>query len=154
MAWWGWVAAGALLLAAEMGFVDAGFYLVFLGLAALAVGLLSLAGLGGPTWLEWLLFAALAAASLGLFRGRVYARVQRGAIGAREGLAGEIAVARERIEGGARGRAELRGSLWTVENDGEAAIAAGARARVLRADGLVLHVRGEPEPAAGESPGR
>lgn len=154
MAWWGWIAAGALLLAAEMGFVDAGFYLVFLGLAALAVGLLSLAGLGGPGWLQWLLFAALAALSLGLFRGRVQARVQRGAAGSREGLAGEVAVASERIEGGARGRAELRGAVWTVLNTGRAALAAGARARVVGAEGLVLHVRGESEPEAGEPPGR
>ena len=154
MAWWGWVAAGALLLAAEMGVVDAGFYLVFLGLAALLVGLVSLAGLGGPAWLQWLLFAAVAAVSLGLFRGRVYARVQRGAEGSREGLAGEIAVASERIEAGGRGRAELRGAQWTVMNAGRMPIAAGGRAQVLRSEGLVLHVRSESEPAAGESGGR
>jgi hypothetical protein len=143
MAWWGWIALGALLLAAEMGLVDAGFYLVFLGLSALALGLLGLAGLGGPAWLQWLLFAAIAAASLALFRGRVYARVQRGARGRREGLEGELAVASERIEVGGRGRAELHGAQWTVHNEGPAPLAPGERARVVRADGLVLHVRSE-----------
>ncbi len=85
MAWWGWIAAGALLLAAEMGLVDAEFYLVFLGLSALLVGLLALAGLGGPPWVQWLLFAALAATSLVLFRGRVYSRLRPRA-GARRAL--------------------------------------------------------------------
>jgi membrane protein implicated in regulation of membrane protease activity len=149
MAWWGWIAAGALLLAAEMGFVDAQFYLVFLGLSALLVGLLALAGLEGPVWLQWLLFAGFSAASFGLFRGRVYARLQRGSAGRPEGLQGEAVVASERIEAGARGRAELRGAQWTVVNAGPAPLASGDRARVVRADGLVLHVRAEDG-----SPGR
>lgn len=141
MAWWGWIAAGALLLAAEMGFVDAQFYLVFLGLSALLVGLLALAGLEEPVWLQWLLFAGFAASSFGLFRGRIYARLQRGSQGRPEGLEGESIVASERIEPGGRGRAELRGAQWTVVNAGPAPLAPGERARVVRADGLVLHVR-------------
>src|SRR3990172_8264525 len=100
MAWWGWIAAGALLLAAEMGFVDAQFYLVFLGLSALLVGLLALAGLEGPSWLQWLLFAGFAATSFGLFRGRVTARLQRRSAGLREGVLGEAVVTRERIDAG------------------------------------------------------
>ncbi len=154
MAWWGWIAVGALLLSAEMGFVDAQFYLVFLGLSALLVGLLALLGLGGPPWAQWLLFAALAAASFVLFRGRAYSLLQRRAGPLREGLDGELAVAAERIEVGARGRAELRGARWTVENDGPAPIAAGESARVVRADGLLLHVRGESKPGAGGTEGR
>ena len=154
MAWWGWIAVGALLLAAEMGVVDAGFYLVFLGLSALLVGLLGLAGLGGPAWAQWLLFAAIAATSLWLFRARLYSRLQRGASPLREGLDGEVAVAAERIEVGARGRAELHGARWTVENDGPAPIAAGERVRVVRADGLVLHVRREAQPGDAAPAGR
>jgi len=154
MAWWGWIAAGALLLAAEMGLVDAQFYLVFLGLSALLVGLMALSGFGGPVWAQWLLFAALAAASLVLFRGRVYARLQRGASPLREGLEGEVAIAAERIEVGARGHAELRGSRWTALNDGEVPIAAGERARVVRAEGLLLRVRREEHPGAAAPAGR
>jgi membrane protein implicated in regulation of membrane protease activity len=153
MAWWGWVAVGALLLAAEMGLVDAEFYLVFLGLAALLVGLLALAGLGGPPWAQWLIFAFLAATSLVLFRGRIYSRLRRRAAPLHEGVDGELAVAAERIEAGARGRAELRGARWTVENDGPGPLAAGESARVVRADGLLLHVRGESKPAAGGTEG-
>ena len=149
MAWWGWIAAGALLLAAEMGFVDAQFYLVFLGLSALLVGLLALAGFAGPSWLQWLLFGGFAALSFALFRGRVYARLQRGSAGLPEGVLGEAVVASERVEAGRRGRAELRGAQWTVVNAGPAPLAPGDRARVVRAEGLVLHVRAE-----SGSPGR
>ena len=46
MPWWGWMIFGALLLGAELLGVDAGFYLVFIGLAAALTGLLELAGLG------------------------------------------------------------------------------------------------------------
>jgi membrane protein implicated in regulation of membrane protease activity len=143
MAWWGWIAAGALLLAAEMGFVDAQFYLVFLGLSALLVGLLALAGLDGPTWLQWLLFAGFAAASFAFFRKRIYARLQRGSVGLPEGVEGETAIASEPIDAGGQGRGELRGSQWTLVNAGATPLAAGGRARVLRAEGLVLHVRSE-----------
>ena len=149
MAWWGWIAAGALLLAAEMGLVDAQFYLVFLGLSALLVGLLALAGLAGPAWLQWLLFGGFAALSFALFRGRVYARLQRGSAGLPEGVQGEVVVASEGIDAGGRGRAELRGARWTVVNAGPAPLAPGDRARVVRAEGLVLHVRAE-----NGSPGR
>ncbi len=145
MAWWGWIAAGALLLAAEMGFVDAQFYLVFLGLSALCVGLLALAGLDAPVWLQWLLFAGFAAVSFGLFRGRVYARLAGRPTGLREGLEGDVVVASERIDAGARGRGELRGAQWTVHNDGPSPLGPGQRARIVRTDGLVLHVRSEDE---------
>jgi hypothetical protein len=149
MAWWGWIAAGALLLTAEMGFVDAQFYLVFLGLSALLVGLLALAGLEGPAWSQWLLFAGFAATSFALFRGRIYARIQRRSEALPEGVEGETVVASEAIPLAGRGRAELRGTQWTVVNTGPDPLAAGDRARVVGTDGLVLKVRAE-----GGSPGR
>jgi hypothetical protein len=143
MPWWGWVVAGALLLAAEMGLVDAEFYLVFLGLSALAVGVLGLAGLEGPVWLQWLLFAVLALVSLVFFRGRLYAHLRRFGREVGEGVAGERAVALGRIEPGGLGRAELRGSQWTARNTGAAPIEAGAHVRVERVEGLTLDVRGD-----------
>jgi len=42
MTWWGWVIAGAILLGAELSFVSAQFYLVFIGSAAILVGLATL----------------------------------------------------------------------------------------------------------------
>lgn len=38
MTWWGWVIGGAILLGAELAFVDAQFYLVFVGTAAIIDG--------------------------------------------------------------------------------------------------------------------
>ena len=40
-------------------------------------------------------------------------------------------------------RLEYRGSSWSAVNGGSAAIAAGARARIARVDGLTLVVHGE-----------
>lgn len=144
MPWWGWIAVGTLLLVAEMSFVDLEFYLVFLGAAALVVGLADLAGLHLVPWAQWILFALLAVGSLALFRGRVHALMRPPPTGdIPEGVSGEWAVAREPIAPGARGTVVLRGSTWTGENEGSSTIEAGARCRVERADGLTLRLRPE-----------
>ena len=62
-----------------------------------------------------------------------------------EGVEGAWAVADERIEPGAQGRATLRGTPWTARNDGDTAIEAGARFKVERAEGVILRVRGDLE---------
>ncbi len=77
MEWWAWIAVGAILLGSELAFVNAQFYLVFVGGAALIVGLLELAGISAADWMQWLLFAVLAAVSLIGFRRRMYARMHR-----------------------------------------------------------------------------
>ncbi len=59
MEWWAWIAVGAILLGSELAFVDAQFYLVFVGASALVVGFLDLAGLLPAVWMQWLLFARL-----------------------------------------------------------------------------------------------
>ena len=55
MAWWFWIALGAVLLAAEV-IISADFYLVFFGISGLVVGVLALAGVNLPQWGQWLLF--------------------------------------------------------------------------------------------------
>jgi membrane protein implicated in regulation of membrane protease activity len=42
MPWWGWIIVGALLMGAELFVIDAQFYLVFLGVSAIAVGVIAL----------------------------------------------------------------------------------------------------------------
>ena len=76
MQWWAWIAVGAILLGSEMTFVNAQFYLVFIGSAALVVGLMDLAGLRAADWLQWTIFAPLAAVSMVGFRRRVYERMR------------------------------------------------------------------------------
>jgi membrane protein implicated in regulation of membrane protease activity len=144
MPWWGWIAAGTLLLGAELTFVEAEFYLVFLGASALLVGLLELGGIPLPFWGQWMLFAVLAVGSLVTFRRRVYGQLRGGGAAAiPEGVEGETAVANEAIEPGERGSVQLRGTRWTAHNRGTSRIEAGARCHVERADGMTLDVRTE-----------
>lgn len=141
MAWWIWIVLGAALLAAELFLIEAQFYLVFLGIAAITVGFLDVAGLDAPAWVEWAVFAALSAATLVGFRRRLYAKLRPAAAGLAEALVGETGVAREALAPGAQGAAELRGTTWTAQNVGSEAIPAGAPVTVERSEGLVLKVR-------------
>jgi membrane protein implicated in regulation of membrane protease activity len=144
MAWWAWVSIGALLLVAELTIVDLDFYLIFLGVSALAVGGLELAGLHAPYWVQWLLFAFLAVSSLMLFRSRVYASLRPPPEGAvPEGVAGQRAIASAAIAPGAMGTVTLRGARWQARNVGDFEIASGAACIVEASEGLVLKVRPE-----------
>ena len=140
MQWWGWIVVGALLLASEL-FVPTDFFLVFLGVAALIVGGIGLVGLDAPVWGQWLLFGALSLVLLVAVRGPLKRRMPAGDPRVDDTLVGEIALIHERLAAGATGRAELRGTQWTARNDDATALEPGARARVERVEGLVLHVR-------------
>jgi membrane protein implicated in regulation of membrane protease activity len=131
MAWWLWIVLGAALLAAELFVIDAQFYLVFLGSAAIIVGFADVAGLGGPHWVEWLAFAALSVALLVAFRERLRARLRPAGGGFGDALVGETGVAREALAPGARGSAELRGTLDGAQR-GRGDDSAGARLVVER----------------------
>jgi membrane protein implicated in regulation of membrane protease activity len=137
MPWWGWIVVGAALLGAET-IVDAQFYLVFFGAAALVTGVLGALGIAGPIWLQWAIFGALCVVGAATFRRRLYERIRRSGGEVPTGVVGEWAVAREPIAAGAYGRVELRGTVWEAQNLGAAPIAAGERARVERVEGLVL----------------
>ena len=142
MPWWGWIVLGAALLGSEL-VVPAQFFLVFLGAAALVVGLTELLGFAQPVWQQWIAFGVLSVLFLLSFRRRVWDRMQSEAPPVGDRLVGEVAVASERIEPGATGRAELRGTTWTVRNVGDVALAPGARARTEEVEGLVLLIRPE-----------
>ncbi len=139
MEWWQWIVLSAVLLSAE-AFVDADFYLIFLGVAAALVGLLALTPLDLPLWGQVLLFAFLAVSSLVLFRRRVYAKLRPPLPDRPEGVVGEVVVTNEAIDSGRQGRVTLRGSSWTAVNAGETSLDAHARARVMSVEGLTLTV--------------
>ena len=143
MQWWAWIAVGAILLGSELAFVDAQFYLVFVGASAFVVGLLELAGLELAMWLQWLIFAVLAAASMLIFRRRIYERMRRKLPAMKGGPAGEIITLPTELSPGETCRLEYRGGSWSAINGGKAAIPAGARARIDRVDGLTLVVHGD-----------
>jgi membrane protein implicated in regulation of membrane protease activity len=140
MQWWAWITVGAILLGSELTFVNAQFYLVFIGGAALVVGLLDLAGSPLADWLQWVLFAALAAVSLVGFRRRIYARLQRKLPVFNAGPEGETVILPQALPPGESCRLEHRGSSWSAVNGGQSTLAAGARARIVRVDGLTLVV--------------
>jgi membrane protein implicated in regulation of membrane protease activity len=142
MTWWLWVLVGFGLLGLE-ALTPGGFFVLFFGLAAVLVGLLDSLGLAGPDWLQWLLFSLLSVGSLMLFRGRLVERL--GMPGAAEvgGLVGNVAVLLDDLPPGAVGKAELRGTAWSVRHEGADTLPRGRRCVVDRVDGLMLHVRPE-----------
>ena len=143
MTWWGWMVLGAVLFGAELFAVDAQFFLVFLGLSAAIVGLAGMFGLSAPEWVQWLAFAFLSLVSMFTFRQSLYRKIRGGVEGFKEGLEGESVIISESLAPGAGARIEFRGTMWNVRNVGEQTIDAGARASVVKTDGLTLHVNSD-----------
>jgi inner membrane protein len=140
MAWWAWIVIGAILLGAELAIVDAQFYLVFMGLAALLVGVLDLAGIHLPEWSQWLIFAALAVMSMVFFRKKVYALLRKPLGQLASGPSGEEVLVPIDLAPGASCRLEYRGSTWTAQNTSERTLAADSNARIVNVDGLTLQI--------------
>jgi len=140
MTWWGWVIAGAILFGAELSFVSAQFYLVFIGSAAIMVGLLT-AFLSPPPWTQWALFAALSIISMVAFRNRVYRRFRGQMPPVHAGPPGGVLTLSVPLPVGGTCQTEYRGTFWTVQNDGEAPIPAGTRVRVTSVRDLTLLVK-------------
>ena len=140
MPWWGWIALGTLLLGAEMAVIDAEFFLVFIGVSALLVGVADLLGLAVPAWGEFLIFAALAGGSMIFFRRKVYALVKGNAADIETIPLGETLPVDTDIPAGGRGRVDYRGTTWSVINVGDNTIAAGTVASIRQIDGTVLKI--------------
>ena len=143
MQWWAWIAAGAIFLVLELTLIAADFYLVFLGVAALIIGVLTLIGLVTAAWLQWLAFGALAAFSMLTFRRWVYERLRRKLPDIKSGPVGQTVLLPAELKPGESCRLEYRGSSWSAVNGGAASIMAGARVRIDRVEGLTLIVHGE-----------
>jgi len=143
MEWWFWMLVGLTLLGLEI--LSGGFYLMFFGLAALAVGAVVVFGVSEPVWLQWVLFSVLSVASLLLFRGPLLRtiKVKDHTQKYSDNLVGEVATLLEDLSPGSTGKAELRGATWTVRNGGAAMLTKGQRSRVVRVDGLTLWITGE-----------
>ncbi|HJW68923.1 MAG TPA: NfeD family protein [Candidatus Binatia bacterium] len=137
MAWWVWLLVGLGLLGFEM-LTPGGFFILFFGLGALVVGALAGLGLTEPVWLQWLLFSLLSVGSLLLFRRRLLAWLQSPEATAVASPIGDVAVLLANLPPGAVGKAELRGTAWSVRHDGPETLARGRRCRVDRVDGLTL----------------
>jgi membrane protein implicated in regulation of membrane protease activity len=140
MTWWGWIIAGAILLGAELALVNAQFYLVLIGSAAILTGLATLA-LPLASWLQWALFAILAIVSMVTFRSRLYHRFSRAMPKVDTGPAGGLITLQVPLGAGESCQAEYGGTFWTVRNDSDSPIPSGSRVRIARVQDLTLLVR-------------
>lgn len=143
---WSWWIVAFVLLAAEL--VAPGVFLIWIGLAALVIGALSLFLWETAFWpwqLQLVLFAALSVAFALLGRkyfGRNRATSDEPFLNQREaGLVGRTATLQEPIVEG-RGRIRLDDTWWPV-NGGD--LPAGTRIRIASARGRMLTVE-EIEP--------
>jgi membrane protein implicated in regulation of membrane protease activity len=140
--WWIWILIGLVLLGVEM--VTPGFFLFFFGIAALVVGAMVAFNIGGPEWAQWLLFSAISLVSLFVFRGPLVAWMRsQELVSPVDTLQGEVATMLEDLSPGAVGKAELRGSAWTVQNGDRRTLTKGQRCRVSRVENLTLWVQAE-----------
>ena len=118
MIWWYWILLGLVLAAIELA-TPGGFFVIFFAVGALLVGLIDVAGILEADSVQWVLFTIVSLASLALFRKPLLQRMNRGTTNdAVDSLVGELAIAAEAIPPGEHGRAQLRGSTWTVRNVG------------------------------------
>ncbi len=143
MTWWTWMLLGIALLGAEM-IVPGGFFMLFFGFGAIIVGIAVLIGLGGPDWMQWLLFSAASIAMIVLLRKKAL-ELLHPANGAKDvdSLVGATAISLDVIAPGQVGKVELRGSSWNGHNLSSAAIQKGHRCRVERVEGLTLFIVNE-----------
>ena len=144
MSWWHWLALGLILIVLELA-ASGGFYVIFFGVAAIAISGLHLFGLAGPLWSQLLLFSVFSVAALMLFRRPVLRLVQPEGPADVDSLVGDIAFPIEDIAAGAVGRAELRGTVWTARNGTSSVLTKGERCRVVSVDRLMIFL--EPEGA-------
>ena len=141
MDWWIWMIIGLALLSLEMFAIDAQFYLVFIGLGAMVVGLVELVGIDLPSGVDWALFGALSLISMFTIRRQMYAKLRGSAVGLKaEGSGDTVRVAAD-LPPGESCRTEYRGSSWTAMNVGGEPIPAGTMAVIDTIDGLTLRIR-------------
>ena len=142
MAWWGWCIVGVVLFGLELLAVDAQFYLVFAGLAAIVVGLVGLLGVDLPAWAQWLAFAVLSIVAMFTVRRQIYDKLATGrALGKVNTDVDQHIVVSQELAPGKSCRIEYRGSGWTAVNVGEQIIPAGGGARIDSVDGVTLRIR-------------
>ena len=141
MAWWSWCILGVVLFAVELFAVDAQFFLIFAGVAALVVGVTGLVGIDLPQWAQWFAFAVLAVAAMFTLRKQIYLKLMSKPTPPVSTDVDQHVVLAQELAPGKSCRIEYRGTGWTAVNVGDRPIAAGDTARIASIDGLTLNVR-------------
>jgi membrane protein implicated in regulation of membrane protease activity len=134
---WDWFIAGGILLILEI--LAPGVFMLWLGLAAIAVGLLSL--VVPWSWqLQFVAFAVFAIAAIPLWRrlaGKADAPTDQPFLNRRsEALVGRVFTLDKPIVDGA-GTVGIDDTVWRIIGPD---IPAGSRVKITRADGTALHV--------------
>jgi membrane protein implicated in regulation of membrane protease activity len=142
MPWWGWMIFGLFLLGSELMVVDAAFYLVFIGIAALLTGVIALTGFMPEPWVQWLVFSFIALVSMVLFRRRIHAKFRGTVPEYKDGLAGQKVRIEHVLEPGQSCRQSFQGTDWTIVNRGSRRIEAQSEVEIDSTDGLTIIVKG------------
>ena len=145
-----WLAGGLALVVAELA-TPSGFFIIFFGIGALAVG--ALAALGVVTVRaarSCCCSRAVGRVLLAFLRGRLQRLLQTPPSSSVDSLVGVLAMVQERMSPGVVGRVEVRGSMWAARNTSDVTLDPGQRARVAAVDGLTL--ASFPNRSSGESP--
>ena len=139
--WWHWMVLGLVLTMAELAIVS--FFVVWFGIAAVAIGLILLAapGLALPT--QFLLWAALSAALVVLWFRYLRPRTITAVGTSAATVAGEVGILVAELTPDSRGQVRfqkpiLGADVWEAYAD--AVIAAGERVRVVAVDGNYIKV--------------
>ncbi len=140
MPWWGWMIFGAFLLGSELLGVEAGFYLVFIGVAAALTGLIEVAGLELEPWVQWIVFAVLGLAFMVLFRKKLYQKLRGAGVGYDASPTGDYVKIEESLQPGEKGRVSYRGTDWTVLNAGSQVVEKGTNVQISSIEGLTLKI--------------
>ncbi|HKY21826.1 MAG TPA: NfeD family protein [Vicinamibacterales bacterium] len=145
MLWWQWLVLGLVLIALEMA-ASGGFYVIFFGIAALAIAALHVLDLAGPVWVQLALFSIISVGSLLLFRSPILRWMEIDGPGRDvDSLIGDTAIPLDDIPAGAVGRAELRGAVWSARNQDSVPIVRGQRCKVVEVDRLMIFLKPERE---------
>jgi membrane protein implicated in regulation of membrane protease activity len=142
MDWWIWILLGLLLLLTEL-VTPGGFYILFFGIGAVIVGILTGFKASGPPWFQFILFSVLSVLCLWLFREKLLQLTRSRPSDGVDILVGETAVLLEDIPVNGIGKAEMRGTPWSARNVGDKPLARGQRSKVERVEGLTIFVRAE-----------
>ena len=136
--WVLWMVAAGLLAVGEM--FTLGFFLGPVAVAAVVAAIVALAG--GGVALQWIVFTAVAAASLLVLR-PIARRHLRTPVQLRTGtaaLVGARATVLERVDGHG-GQVKIGGEVWSARSfDEDQAFEPGARVEVLKIDGATALV--------------
>lgn len=133
-----WLAAVIALCAGEAATVG----LVCIWFAAGALGAFMVACVGGPFWLQLVVFAAVSTAALALVRPAVsrFVHPKRSPTNADRVIGKEAQVTQEINNEAGQGQVLVLGQTWTARSQLGVVIPAGVMVRVLRIEGVKVFV--------------